>query len=448
MKSRPRPSVLTYRGSDCGMDHESPMELPAQCANKFEILIVDDSPVQRSLLRQMLESCGHPVIEASDGDDALRILQERKIPMVFTDWVMPRMTGIELIEKIRESNRGFSVYIILCSCRDSKTDIIEGIRAGADDFLAKPAARDELIARLHAGEQVIELKMMICAEQKELKAAYASLSQAHEMLRSDLRAAADLQVSLLPSPASFQGIEFDWVFRPASGVAGDIFNVFPIDQKHIAFYQLDVAGHGIPSAMLSFSLSKALQAAPLRESTLKRMTTEYPFYRIVPPVEVAASLNQTFQNDEGLYFTLVYGVLDVSTGNLEYVQAGHPNPFLISPSRPVQLMGGTGFPIAALPDVEYEPRQEFLRPGDRIFLTSDGAIECKNAQNEQFGVGRMTDALNRCGTLPVPDTARYVAERLLDWRGGDTFDDDLSLLTIEYTGVDMERKASPVCGPT
>jgi len=407
----------------------------------FEILVVDDSPVQRKLLAEMLRSCGHPVLEAADGVEAFPLIQDRKIHMVFTDWLMPRMSGIELIRKIRRENLGFYVYVILCSAKDSRTDLLEGIRAGANDFLVKPARPEELIARLHAAEHVIELKTTIAEDEDELKKAYSSLSQIHDRLSSDLQAAANLQISLLPRPASFQGVLFDWVFRPANEVAGDIFNVFPLDPNHVGFYQLDVAGHGIPSAMLSFSLSKVLQATPLRESLLKRAVPEPPYYHIASPQEVAADLNVSFQNDEDLYFTLVYGVLDVTSGQLEFVQAGHPRPFLIPGNGPVRLLGGTGFPIAALLDVEFDLRKELLQPGDRLILSSDGAIECLNQAREQFGISRMTQCLQEARTQPMYTVIGKLVERLLDWRGRYEFDDDISLLAIEYLGPEQSKES-------
>ena len=153
------------------------------------------APFQRTLLRQLLLSCGHPVVEATNGIEALKLIRERRIRMVFTDWIMPKMTGVELIQQVRDGSLGFYVYVILCSCKNSKTDIIEGIRTGADDFLTKPAVPEELLARLHAGERALQLQKKIEMEEEKVKQAYVSLSKAHNKLRTDLDAAAKLQES-------------------------------------------------------------------------------------------------------------------------------------------------------------------------------------------------------------------------------------------------------------
>ena len=405
---------------------------------KTEILIVDDSPVQRALLKQLLNSCGHSVLEANDGVQALKIIQERKIRMVFTDWIMPKMTGVELIEQIRNGALGFYVYVILCSSKNSKTEIIEGIRTGADDFLTKPAVPEELLARLHAGEGVLRLQNKIAMEEEKVRQAYESLSIAHNKLRSDLDAAAKLQISLLPTPATLNGIRFDWLFRPTNEVAGDIFNVFHLDSEHIGFYQLDVSGHGIPSAMLSFYLSKILQGSPVRDSFLKRAIPQDPFYRIVPPNEVVSELNQKFQNGEDMFFTMIYGVLNTRSGKLQFTQAGHPNPILCDVHGVTRLLGDNGYPVGALPNVEFDLVEEQLQPGDRIVLCSDGITECPSPSKGQFGIERLTDCVHAARDQQLGKFVGTFIHSLVAWRDGTEFDDDISLLAIEYWAADNQ----------
>ncbi len=397
-------------------------------------MIVDDSPVQRALFKGLLRSWGHPVTEAVNGIEALELVKRRKIRIVFTDWMMPKLTGVEFIQKVREEPLGFYVYVNLCSGKNSKTDVIEGIRAGADDFLIKPASPEELLARLHAAERVISLQDRIAREEEKLAQAYLALSKAHETLHMDLAAAAKLQISLLPRPASVQKVRFDWVFRPTNGVAGDIFNVFPLDTEHIGFYQLDVSGHGIPSAMLSFSLSKILQSGPFQSSILKRATPQHPFYKIVSPNDVAGELNRMYQNDENMFFTMVYGVLNVFSGKLQFIQAGHPNPILTSRNGSSRQIGGTGYPIAALPSAEFDLFEEQLYPGDRLTLCSDGINECLNDRMEQFGIDRLMDCARVGARGELSSVASVYVEKLLEWRGRDEFDDDVSLLVLEYQG--------------
>jgi sigma-B regulation protein RsbU (phosphoserine phosphatase) len=398
-----------------------------------QVLVADDDPMQRAKLSLLLRRSGYEVVEASNGAEAWEVLGHTPIRLVFTDWMMPEMNGLELIRRIRASDLGHYVYIILCTGKESKADLVEGISSGADDFLSKPADPDELRARLHAGERVIELEVKLAREKQELGEAYQSLTIAHQKIRSDLQAAAKLQKSLLPRPGSHQNVRFDWLFRPTAHVAGDIFNVFPLDNQHIGFYQLDVSGHGIPSAMLSFTLSKALSPTPLRDSIVKRVSSEPPYYQIVPPNVVVQELNHSFQNDNDMYFTIAYGVLNSANGHLQLTQAGHPSPILARKNNAPRLLGSGGFPVAALPDLEFDIIEEDLQPGDRLLLCSDGISECYGITEQQFGIERVLDCLNRGADESLEGLMRSLDEELLRWRGSEEFDDDVSVLAVELS---------------
>ena len=404
----------------------------------LEILVADDSVVERAKMTILLRRAGYDVIEAKDGEKAWELLQERPVRLVFTDWMMPRMNGIELIQRIRTTDLGRYIYVILCSGKDSKSDVIEGIQAGADDFLSKPTDPGELRARIHAGERVIDLQRRLEKEKKDLLAAHDSLSKTHEIMRSDLQAAAKLQKSLLPAPGSYIGVQFDWAFWPCSQVAGDIFNVFPLDKENVAFYQLDVSGHGISSAMLSFSLSKMLNPSPLRDSLLKQHIPTPPYDQIVSPEIVARELNRSFQNEDDLYFTLVYGIVNVTTRRLRMTQAGHPHPILLREGSAPRLLGDGGFPVGALPNMEFELVEEELQPGDRLFVYSDGVTECINGKQEQFGAKRVQECLKRTASLNLHDAIRDMEKTLLDWHESTEFSDDISMLGIEL-GFGQER---------
>ena len=124
----------------------------------MKILIAEDDLVQRRFLQVMLSRSGRDVIAVSDGQQAWDMLQTEHIRMVITDWIMPEVSGLELVRKIRSSAFPNYTYLILLTSKDTRNSIVEGLEAGADDYLTKPFDKDELMARLSIGERILELE--------------------------------------------------------------------------------------------------------------------------------------------------------------------------------------------------------------------------------------------------------------------------------------------------
>ena len=121
-------------------------------------LIVEDDDAYIQLLRLILERMGHEVYEAMNGLQAWNLLQDNPIPFVITDWMMPEMDGVELIKNIRGAKFPNYTYIILLTAKKGRDDIVNGIEAGADDYLTKPFDVSELRARIGIGERILDLE--------------------------------------------------------------------------------------------------------------------------------------------------------------------------------------------------------------------------------------------------------------------------------------------------
>lgn len=227
-------------------------------ASPLTILIVDDSGSYRHLLGSMLSKWGYRVLEAQDGVHALAMLETQTINAVISDWEMPQMDGVALCHQIRQRDFGHYIYAILVTARQSIDDLVQGLESGADDFLSKPVNQSQLRARLHAAERILTLESTLAIRNQRLSSAYRQIEQ-------DLQAAARLQRSVLPAAAlTFSGYQADWMFLPSAYVSGDLLNYFALDARHLAFYCIDVAGHGVSAAMLSWrSPESFLPAGPM-----------------------------------------------------------------------------------------------------------------------------------------------------------------------------------------
>lgn len=124
----------------------------------MKILIVDDDEIALDLLEHLLTRRGYDVFRASNGQEALAILRAENCRLVISDWVMPQMTGVELCQAIREGDFSGYIYVILLTSRDRSEDIVEGLSAGADDFITKPFQPNELAVRVRAGQRVLSLE--------------------------------------------------------------------------------------------------------------------------------------------------------------------------------------------------------------------------------------------------------------------------------------------------
>jgi len=144
----------------------------------MKVLIADDDVVTRRLLETTLKSWGYEVRMATDGDEALRILEEKLCPeMALLDWQMPGKDGPEICRATRARPQTLPVYIILLTSVGGRQNLIQGLQSGADDYVTKPFDRDELRARLGVGRRIVELQLSLAARVQQLQDALARVKQ-------------------------------------------------------------------------------------------------------------------------------------------------------------------------------------------------------------------------------------------------------------------------------
>lgn len=151
------PSSTDADGAACGAVEVKP-----------SILLVEDEPTSRRMFARQLERAGYEVEAVSNGAEALALLQRRFIPLLLTDWDMPEMNGVALCKAVRGMALEGYVYTILLSARSGKAHIIEGLAAGADDYLTKPPDDSELRARLNTGRRILKLEQSLRAANRRI----------------------------------------------------------------------------------------------------------------------------------------------------------------------------------------------------------------------------------------------------------------------------------------
>jgi sigma-B regulation protein RsbU (phosphoserine phosphatase) len=293
------------------------------------------------------------------------------------------------------------------------------------------------VALKRAAEQVQQLERALAERNRELEQTNSRLEKVNDRMSRDLKAAAKIQESFLPSEAlRVPGLTFAWTYRPCDELGGDGLNVIPLGGSRVGLYILDVSGHGVASALLSVTLSRVLSPPPEPSSILVRDGNIPGQPDITPPAEVADRLNQLFPFDAatGQFTTMIYGVLDVVTGEFRYVSAGHPGPVHRPAGAGPVILESDGFPLGLAEDA-YEERSVCLAAGDRLFLYSDGVPEAMDPVGEQFGYARLLQAIGRDRFEPLQEHVAALLEEIERWRGTASAQDDIAILAVEVSAA-------------
>ncbi|MBF0528546.1 MAG: SpoIIE family protein phosphatase [Deltaproteobacteria bacterium] len=275
-----------------------------------------------------------------------------------------------------------------------------------------------------------EMILLILYDVTVLEIQKADLITKQLKLDEDLKASGAIQQGLLPMRLpDTERVTFAWKFQPCDAVGGDILNVLSLDKDHIGIYLLDVAGHGAPSAMISLLVYQLMNPhtgvlldnssgpADIRspEAVLEILEREFPFRR--------------FRR----HFTIIYMVLDLSTGQLTYSNAAHCTPVVVRQEGMLELLTVSG-PVIGVRALPFGQGTTPLKPGDKVVLYSDGVIETRNAANELFGEDRLQEMLTTLSGSSPSDLAQGIYAAVDDFRGTQSPDDDLSVLVFQYKG--------------
>jgi DNA-binding response OmpR family regulator len=149
----------------------------------MKVLIAEDDRVSRRLLQATLERLGYEVVAVEDGARAWEALRGGDAPrLAVLDWMMPELDGVEVCRRVRAESDPSYRYLILLTTRGQKSDVVEGLDAGADDYVTKPFDAEELHSRLRTGERILDLESALATKVEELEGALAHVKQLQGLL--------------------------------------------------------------------------------------------------------------------------------------------------------------------------------------------------------------------------------------------------------------------------
>ncbi len=297
-------------------------------------------------------------------------------------------------------------------------------------FLAgKPYQKEEIIAgkhfsimssplRDHEGNifAVVEVLRDI-TESIEMQ---NKLVNQNRILQNDLKVARKLQASLLPKNLPDDRMEAAYFYKPCENLGGDFIDIYSIDDDHTGVYIADVSGHGVSASMLTVFLRSSISK------------------NILSPSQALTELYTKFNNygfNPSLYITIFYAIIDHKSNIMTYTNAGHnASPLLFNKDK-TEILMAAGIPISNwLENPEYKDFTQSLTKGDRIFFCTDGIIELKNKQNEQYGEERLFKIL-LTESKETKETLETIAENAREFLGQDLsgIEDDITMALIEIT---------------
>ena len=410
-------------------------DLPAETLAR-RVLIVDDSRGQRRLLSLALQRGGYLVAEAGSAEEALILCADTVFDLVLSDWMMPGMSGLEFCQAFRALPRQGYGYFILLTSKSDKNDVASGLDCGADDFLSKPVNPDELRARLRVGERIIAMHAELLHKNALVGATLDELQKVYDSLDRDLIEARKLQQTLVRErQRDFDGGRATLLLRPSGHVGGDLVGLFEVSPRRLVLYSVDVSGHGVASAMMTARLAGLLSSVSPDQNIAVTLGA-YGQREAWPPEMVAYRMNRMMLQDMQVdqYFTMIYAEVDLETGRVSLVQAGHPHPAILRQDGQVEFLGHGGLPIGLVPDARYERIEAQLYPGDRLFLMSDGITECPSPTGEELGEAGLTRLLSRYDQLDDSALLEALIWDLSEHFGGDDFPDDVSGILFRFAG--------------
>ena len=368
------------------------------------VLIADDQRHILDALQLLLKGSGFSTEAVTDPAHVVTALEASEFDAVLIDLNYTRDTtggreGLELVSRIRSIDK--LVPVVVMTAWSSVELAVEAMRRGASDFVQKPWENRELLQKL----------------QHQVSRGQAR-QRTQRLRESELQEAREIQGKLIPKKLpEIDGYEVAGTTQPLRFVGGDYYNVARISPHRTVLCIADVAGKGMPAALLMSSLQATLK--PLIAQNLAPRDLCYRMNRILCDLTPV-----------GKFVSFFYGILDNKENRLTYCNAGHNPPLLVRVDGSSAELKAAGAVLGQFPQWFYEQSEVQLRSGDRLLIFTDGLVEACNTEEEQFG----EESVLRIARENPGTSARDLLSRLLSAAAqhcGQSFQDDASLIVLK-----------------
>jgi sigma-B regulation protein RsbU (phosphoserine phosphatase) len=365
------------------------------------VLVADDQPDVLEALRWLLTGEGYEPEFVSSTDAVLERLRERPFDLLLMDLNYSRDTtsgreGLELIPKVLAHDP--TLPIVVMTGWGSVDTAVEAMRRGARSFVQKP------------WEDVTLLEIV----QREIEEAQATKRKDARQQR-EFEEARLIQRGLLPTTTpTLPGLELASSWQPANGVGGDCFDMLTFGTGAMGVYIADVAGKGVPAALLMSNLQAAVRAFAQEGAA---------------PGSVATNVNRLLCRNmaSGRFVTFCYARIDLAAGKLTYANAGHNPPLLVRDDGTIEKLAPGGTVLGVFAESTYEQGDFPLRKRDRLIFYTDGITEGRNPAGDEFGEDRLAASALEHRALGADEMLAAMLRDVEGFNAG-MYEDDATLI--------------------
>ena len=376
-------------------------------------LIADDQPDVLASLSLLLKNAGHQTEAVTSPAAVIDALTKRDFDVVLMDLNYARDTisgqeGLKLLTSIQEIDK--SLPVVVMTAWASVELAVDAMRRGVRDFVQKPWENRLLLQTLETQIQ----NRWAERRRSELRTKRRMLTK---KLHQELAEAAEIQRGLLPKTIpQLKGLQISAGWQPASSIGGDYFDLLQFSEHQIGICIADVAGKGLPAALLMSNLQATLKSCGSPD---------------VPPDKLCGCINTLIcgNTNDRQFITFFYGLLDIRQRTFAYSNAGHNPPLLIHRGGDLQHLGEGGGVLGVLTNQDYGQQTIHLTSGDRLVFFTDGFTEALNATGEEFSEQRLCELLIDERQLSAVELQAKAMETVTEFCGGN-FRDDVTMMVL------------------
>jgi sigma-B regulation protein RsbU (phosphoserine phosphatase) len=331
----------------------------------------------------------------------------------------------EAWRSFKQSLRQNPVIVLILSAGDDETEIQDLELPYLFIHVRRDESCETLQGRLATLFDLQPTIQGLLEEMERLRLVSQPLGEHFNQVGEEMRLASRLQRDFLPRELpQVEGLRFATIFRPATWVSGDIYDVVRLDEEHIGFYLADAVGHGMPAALLTMFIKRAL--------VMKQI--EGHSYTLIEPGTVLELLNGDMVQQELNNFqfaTCCYGLLNTRTRQLRVANAGHPPPLVINRAGQMKEVDITGSLLGVFPEMIYETKTVQLHPGDKLVLYSDGVEHAFESSGPDEPL-RFRQECDDLGNRDIQTMCEKLVEIINHQEGSLHPRDDVTIVGIEF----------------